>query len=166
MATSSVESHTDTLASRRLEFPNGLDAERLGRHVVSAARICTTCGAAQGSAPLRPERGTHVDVGIEQRIGASGRWQVTVFSREETGILREPERYQARRRRHHLSLSWPLRQRLDWMSRGVELVVDRQSATGLSGWAPTRMAKPVIPTASATRCLRADFDQRSHPQSP
>jgi hypothetical protein len=42
-----------------------------------------------GSAELRPERARHFDVGIEQAVTKSLRWQATVFSRKEDDILRD-----------------------------------------------------------------------------
>jgi hypothetical protein len=39
---------------------------------------------------LRHERAYHVDAGLEQRLGASARWQLTVYSRRERDLLRLP----------------------------------------------------------------------------
>ena len=42
------------------------------------------------SPTLRPERATHFDVGIEQRLSTRIRWQATLFDRLEQDVLRGP----------------------------------------------------------------------------
>ena len=45
----------------------------------------------RGTPGLRPERGYHADAGIEGRIGASARWQITAHDREDRDLLRLPD---------------------------------------------------------------------------
>ncbi len=85
----------------------------------------------------RPERAAYVDVGIEHPVGHTGRWQLVVFDRKESDILREPDlnlRVVGERivKPADSELS---SNSLRGSSRGVELIVERQAAMGLSGWA-------------------------------
>ena len=85
---------------------------------------------------LRPERAYHADVGLEQALGASARWQVTFYNREERDVLRLPasELRVVDGRLLGISLSAPWVNALDGYARGVELLVQRRSNSGLSGW--------------------------------
>ena len=114
-----------------------------------------------GSADLRPERASYVDVGIEQRLTNALRWQATVFNRNERDILRGPESYPRLvgdlfvfpRQNHDGN---PLR----GTSQGIELVVDRRSSIGLSGWASYSYSKTRYTDAERRETFWGDFDQR------
>ena len=45
------------------------------------------------------QRAAQYDLGFEQRIGTSVRWQVTIFDREEDGFFRRARRGNASRQR-------------------------------------------------------------------
>jgi hypothetical protein len=86
---------------------------------------------------LRAERAYHADVGLEQALGASARWQVTFYNREERDALRLPNNNEPRvDERGFLVLGFPheAANSLDGFARGVELLVQRRSNSGLSGW--------------------------------
>ena len=51
----------------------------------------TRSSGSAGPPALRPERATHVDVGIEQRLSTGIRWQATLFNRLEQDVLRGPD---------------------------------------------------------------------------
>ena len=113
-------------------------------------------------ARLRPERATHVDLGIERRFGGSARWQATFFAREERDVLQEWNPYLrlvggvlvdpgGRRLRMNA---------LRGSARGVELLLERRSSTGLSGWVAYSFGKTHYTDATEGETFWGDFDQR------
>jgi hypothetical protein len=119
-------------------------------HAIDAA---TTAG-------LRPERAMHVELGIEQQLTSSVRWQATAFHRGESDVLRPFE--------HHRDLvdglrayrpSEPYMNALQGTARGIELLVDRRSVRGLSGWAGYAYGR-TQQTNARGETYWADFDQR------
>jgi len=86
---------------------------------------------------LALERAVHTDVGLEQLIGRDTRLQVTIYNREERGLLRLPGS-ETRVVGSDLVLpSYTSRwvNALDGYARGIEFLVQRRSSNGLSGWA-------------------------------
>jgi outer membrane cobalamin receptor len=112
-----------------------------------------------GSRDLRPERAVHADIGIARRLGDSFRWQVTAFHRRERDNLRTPlatapvaasslvqaERYDNTLAGH---------------SYGVELLLERRRALGLSGWIAYSYGKSRQTDSVRNETFWADFDQR------
>ena len=47
----------------------------------------------RGQAGLDPERAVHVDLGIEGQLGATARWQVSGYNREERDVVDLPDSY-------------------------------------------------------------------------
>ena len=118
-----------------------------------------------GNRDLRPERAYHVDVGIEQVFG-SARWQITLYNREEHDVLRrdfseflltaDPRRPVIRPgsglpRWHNA---------LDGYARGVELLVQRRSTSGLTGWFSYAYGVNRYTDRRTGETFDGDFDQR------
>jgi hypothetical protein len=85
---------------------------------------------------LRPERALYLDVGVEQRFGGALRWQATAFSRREADIVSRPDAHP--RLQDGVVLrpsSTATTDALRGTSHGVEVVLERTGARGLSGWA-------------------------------
>jgi hypothetical protein len=108
---------------------------------------------------LVPERAAHAEVGLEHRVSADVRWQAVAFSRHETDLLRgiDPLGADASPRPSDGAFGNGLRGR----ARGLELLVARRRALGLSGWlayayARTRHVDP------ATGVLHASAGDRPH----
>lgn len=97
---------------------------------------------------VRPESATHADVGIERRLTASVRWQASFFNRSERDILREPD---VRPRYENM---------LSGTSRGAEVLLERRSATGLSGWVAYSYGRTQYADAARGETFWGDFDQR------
>jgi Carboxypeptidase regulatory-like domain/TonB-dependent Receptor Plug Domain len=91
---------------------------------------------ALGNSAATSERARQYDFGFEQRLGADMRWQATVFDREEDGFFRRiaAETRLVNGRVVRGSVSAPYTQSVDGYARGIELLVQRRSASGLSGW--------------------------------
>ena len=116
---------------------------------------------AAGSPEFRPERARHLDAAIEQRVTKSFRWQATVFSRKENDILRDPSIH-PKLVGEVIVLPDPgqYANNLHGSSHGIELLADRRSATGLSGWAAYSYGKTRYSDAARHETFWADFDQR------
>lgn len=114
------------------------------------------------AAPIRPERGVSVDLGIEQRLSSGVRWQATLFSRDERDVLRlddaEPRLVGSAAAGASSMPTW--RNALSGYARGVELVVQRRAASGLAGWAAYSYGRARQTDAAAGESFWSDFDQR------
>lgn len=89
-----------------------------------------------GTSTNTHERAVHVDLGLEGRIGRATRWQVTVYDRREENGMR---RFGAETRLVdgevvRGSISTRHLNRLDGFARGVEVLLQRRTPNGLSGW--------------------------------
>jgi hypothetical protein len=117
-------------------------------------------GEARSADPVA-ERATHLDVGIEQRPTQTLRWQATFFARRENNVLREPDLYP------RLLGNVPTgpgpggyANALRGSSRGIELLLDRYSASGFSGWVSYSYGKSCYTDTERLQTFWADFDQR------
>jgi hypothetical protein len=146
-----------------LAVSSGLRADRwtvVDRHAISpwlqvewmlddATRLTFGTGryaqapAAEAQALARPrerlalERATHVDAGIERRLGPSTRAQISVYERREDDLAWQSGtevRVVAGRLRIP-SPAAPYTSGLRGRSRGIEFLLQRKSPNGFSGWA-------------------------------
>ena len=115
-----------------------------------------------GAQGLRPERARHIDIGIEQRLAKSVRWQATFFNRKEREILREPDISPRLLGDVITGAPDPARYEnaLSGWSRGLELLLERRSATGISGWAAYSYGKTRYTDTARSETFWGDFDQR------
>lgn len=92
---------------------------------------------AQGNTGLAPERSTHYVAAIERRLDSQTRVRVEAYDREDSDILDAPDVYP---RLQGGSVTWPAAvprwtNAYDGYERGVEVVLQRRSASRLTGWA-------------------------------
>ncbi len=115
-----------------------------------------------GQRDARAQRATQYDLGFEQRLGQSMRWQVTVYDREEHGFFRRPgaETRLVLGRVVRGSTSAPFQQSLDGFARGVELLVQRKSTSGVSGWLSYSFGRNRVSDQRTRETYWADLDQR------
>jgi len=114
-----------------------------------------------GNPELRAERATHYLLGVEHGVGASTRLRLEAYDQDLTGLLFNPEtdwrleggRIVAPR------FDAPLRNALSGHSRGIEMIVQRRSANGLSGWVAYSLGHARWREESGLR-FDGDFDQR------
>ena len=114
------------------------------------------------AASLRPERATHLDIGLERRLTGSYRWQATFFSRQERDLLGE------------LQTGLPLiggpvtatgvlrdyQNTLTGRSRGIELILAREGASKLTGWISYAYGRTRQTDTVTNETFWADFDRR------
>lgn len=113
-----------------------------------------------GLPELQPERASHVDVAMERRVTGSVRWQATLYSRREADILREPDVHPRLRDGVMTAPDSRYANALQGSSRGIELLIDRRSATGLSGWAAYSWGWSRYTDTERRETYWADLDQR------
>jgi hypothetical protein len=107
-------------------------------------------------------RADQYDLGFEQRIGASLRWQATIFDREETGFFRRPaaENRLVNGRVVRGVVTAPYQDGLDGFARGVELLVQRRSPRGVSGWLSYSYGRVRHTDRHTGETYWSDLDQR------
>jgi hypothetical protein len=117
------------------------------------------------SSDLRPERAALVDVGVEQRLSNGFRWQMTLYNRVESDVLRVPDLLPRLVQGVVLDPPSPSRYRnsLRGTSRGVDLLVARNtvdSAARFSGWIAYTYATTRKADLSTQETFWGDFDRR------
>jgi hypothetical protein len=115
-----------------------------------------------GGTALVPERSIHAEVSLEHRLSPSVRAQVAFYHREEEDVIRRPEadtRLVAGRVLRG-STTAPFATRLDGYARGVELVIQRSSPSGLSGWFSYAYCENRYEDRVTHEAFWGDLDQR------
>ena len=111
---------------------------------------------------LHGMRSYHADVAIEVPLARSITWQVSAYSREDRAYPWLPDaEFRAEGNRLILpSFTTRYENALDGHSRGVEVVVQRRSPNGLSGWAAYNLAFTEYRNTGTGETFNADYDQR------
>ena len=110
----------------------------------------------------QPQRAEQIDLGVEQRIGASVRWQVTLYDRDESDFFNRTaaqsrlvdDRVVPGSRFAHFTQS------LDGYARGVEVLVQRKAPTGVAGWVSYSFSRNRYTDRITGESFYGDFDQR------
>ncbi|MEW5981989.1 MAG: TonB-dependent receptor [Acidobacteriota bacterium] len=108
------------------------------------------------------ERAWHADAGLEGALGTRARWQCAVFSRSEAHVV-WAEGLEPRRVGGAVVVPRPgavYENRLDGSSRGVELIVHRRDAGGVSGWVGYAYARTQYRDTITGERFDGDWDQR------
>ena len=115
-----------------------------------------------GGRALRAERAMQYDLGFERRIRPELRISVTAYDREESGMLRRAgsEFRVIGSRIVRGSPTSNFENRLDGAARGVELLLQRRSAYGLSGWVSYAYARVRYVDVLSGERFWGDADQR------
>lgn len=116
---------------------------------------------AQGADPARPERAWSADLGVEQRLPAGLRWQIAGFFRDEENVLRRVAEDRLDEGVRQTGSTFPeFRSHLDGTSRGVDVVIGRQSTSGPEGWVAYTWARTRHVDRLTGEAFSGDFDQR------
>lgn len=108
------------------------------------------------------QRAEQYDIGFEHRIGSSIRWQATIFDREEAGFFRRPaaETRLVNGRVVRGIVTAPYENGLEGYARGVELLIQRRSAKGVSGWLAYSYGRAHRTDTETHESYWSDLDQR------
>jgi hypothetical protein len=111
---------------------------------------------------LREERAYHADLALEHRLDDATRWQVAIYNRAERDVLRLPSREPRLDAGQLIGASGTSRwvNALDGYARGVELLVQRRSIKGVSGWASYSFGFNRYEDRTTGERFDGDFDQR------
>ena len=109
-----------------------------------------------------PLRAVHYDAGFEQRLGASIRWQVGVYYRDEDRFYHRPqlEPRLVNKVVYPGSKTAPFEQTLYGSTRGVEVLFQRKSARGVSGWISYAYGHNRYTDVARGQSFDGDNDQR------
>ena len=115
----------------------------------------------QGALDPRTERARHVDAGVGQQVGA-WRWQATAFARTEDDVLWLPN---SEPRLENGVVVFPDPQAryehaLDGSAKGAELLLQRKSANGFSGWVGYSWVNARYDDRTRGAWFAADAEQR------
>jgi hypothetical protein len=115
-----------------------------------------------GNAALQAERSRHFTLGLEHRLGERTRVRVDAYDQEEDRLLFAPEEEWRLVAGRILipPVRAPLRNALTGHSRGVDVLVQRRSANGVSGWIAYSYSHARRHDAQHGLDFDADFDQR------
>jgi len=164
-----VRASDSTLVQQHALTPWALGAWRFAREwtitaSAGASRQFTDLDAIMGSVGspvLRPERATHFDVGIEQRLSTRIRWQATLFTRLEQDVLRGPDPVTSLQTASVDPLvPGPYRNALAGVARGLEFVVTPEQKGRLSGWLSYTYAVMQQHDMTTQETFWSDFDRR------
>lgn len=116
----------------------------------------------RGTPAVRPQRAYHADAGVEGRLGATLRWQATVYQREDRDLLRLPdtEMRLVKGVLQLASLTSHYQNALDGYSRGIEWLVERRTRNGLSGWVSYALGFNRYRDHTTGEAFWGDYDQR------
>lgn len=111
---------------------------------------------------LEAMRSYHADIGVEGPLARAMTWQVSAYNREDRGYPWLPDaEFRVENGRLVLpSFTTRYENALDGHSRGIELVVQRRSPNGLSGWVAYNLAFTEYRNKGSGEVFDADYDQR------
>jgi len=111
---------------------------------------------------LRPERSIHMEVSVEHRLSPSMRAQVALYHRDDEDVIRRPDAdtHLVAGRVVRGSTTAAFETRLEGYARGVELVVQRNSPSGFSGWFSYAYGENRYEDRVSHESFWGDLDQR------
>jgi outer membrane cobalamin receptor len=111
---------------------------------------------------LVPERATHYDAAWEQRLNDRTRFRLELYDRQDRGLLARPElfpRVSAGTIVQAMPAA-PLLNSQHGYSRGVQLLLQRRSANGYTGWVSYAYAHATLTDDVLGVTFPSDYDQR------
>ncbi len=116
----------------------------------------------RGTPALDGQRAWDVDAGIEGHLGSTLRWQATFYNREDRDRIRLPGAEERIVNNTYVGIQTTSRHvnALDGYARGVELVLQRRSPNGLSGWLSYAYGESRYDDRLTGESFWGDFDQR------
>lgn len=114
-----------------------------------------------GNANLVAERSDHVTLGFDHRLSSTVRAQVQVYHQEDRDRIGQSQlEPRLENGRVILPRDGVLQNAWSGTSNGVELMVQRRSPNGLTGWVSYALARAELRDAETGHSFDSDFDQR------
>jgi outer membrane cobalamin receptor len=113
--------------------------------------------------PLLPERATQYEAVIERRLDDRTRLRLELYDRQDRDLLARPAldpRVAADGTIVNASPNAPLRNSERGYARGVEVVLQRRTANGLTGWVSYAYGRAIVDDADLALAFPSDYDQR------
>ncbi len=116
----------------------------------------------RGNPNLDAERSQHLVLALEQQVGARTRLRVEAYAQDDDGLIFTPhaEWRIVDGRVVPAAREALLENRLEGRSRGIEVLLQRRSANGLSGWIAYAFGRARRRDVASDLRFDADFDQR------
>jgi len=116
----------------------------------------------RGTSSLDVARSVHTDIGVEGFLRGALHWQVTAYNRQDADWLRLPgiEPRVAGTLFVPVSTTTRWLNALDGHARGVEWVLERRNARGISGWVSYALGFSCYTDTVSGERFWGDFDQR------
>ena len=112
--------------------------------------------------PLLPERATHFEAAVEQRLDERTRLRVELYDRQDRDLLAFPlldARILPNGSVINAIASAPLRNSQRGYSRGFQVFLQRRSANGFTGWISYAYGKTMITDGDLGTRFPSDYDQ-------
>src|SRR5260221_11723759 len=113
--------------------------------------------------PLLPERATHYDAALEGRLNDRTRLRLEIYDRQDQDLLARPGLFPRALGDGTIGQAMPAASLLNSQhgySRGVQLLFQRRTANGFTGWASYAYAHAMITDDVLRLSFPSDYDQR------
>ena len=155
----------DTLSDKTVESPWLLGERRLGHFTFRAgAGVSHQFPELEYQRALSerlPERAAMLDLSVEHQWSPAIRWQVTAFGRRDRDVIRRTGEDRLVAGKRVVETTFPqFASTLDGRARGVDVMVSRRGAAGLSGWVAYTYAHTRYDDRVTGEAFDGDFDQR------
>ena len=119
--------------------------------------------SAFAAGPLRPEHATHYDVSVERRLDTRTRLRLELYDRQDHDLLARPlidPRLAPNRIVIDARPDAPLVNSEHGYARGAEVVVQRRTANGFTGWVSYAYGRALLRDDVLALTFPSDYDQR------
>jgi hypothetical protein len=112
---------------------------------------------------LLPERATHYEAAVEQRLNERTRLRLELYDRQDRDLLARPALFPRLLSNGTVAAADP---RAAWVnsergySRGLQVFVQRRSANGFTGWVSYAYGRTMVHDGVLDQAFPADYDQR------
>ena len=145
---------TDVSTKTRLQFDLGEYAQ-----FPELSQIFSTFATMQ----LRPERATHYEAAVERRLDSRTRVRLELYDRQDRDLLARPlldPRLSVNGVVVNAAPNAPLVNSESGYARGIEVMVQRRTANGFTGWVSYAYGRTIVRDSVLGLAFPSDYDQR------
>jgi hypothetical protein len=156
---------SDSLSGRRIASPWLLGERTIGAFVVrlgaGEAHQFPELEYQRALSERVPERARLLDLSVEHRLSPELSWQLTAFARDDENVIRRVGEDRLVDGDHVPATPFPrFASSLEGPTRGVDVMVTRRGASGLTGWVAYTFAHTRYHDRLTGENFDGDFDQR------